>query len=135
MKLLNEFPFINARAALILLRIGVALVFFLHALIRITNGTIPIFGGFLESEGLPAGIAMVWVITIFELAGSLALALGRGVRWWSAGFILLLLVGIVLIHAELGWFVGEHGTGGCEYSVVLILALLFLAADSRRQNK
>jgi putative oxidoreductase len=41
-------------------------------------------------------------------------------------------VGIILIHRHLGWFVGEHGTGGSEYSVALIVMLLVLAAGDRR---
>jgi len=55
-------------------------------------------------------------------------------RLLAAGFIILLLVGIVLIHASLGWFVGEHGTGGCEYSFILIVALLVIAAEKRPEG-
>jgi putative oxidoreductase len=47
------------------------------------------------------------------------------------GFGVILLVGIALIHRHLGWFVGEHGTGGSEYSVSLLLALLVIAAADR----
>lgn len=131
MRFLQQFPFISGRMAMTVLRIGVALIFFLHALFRIINGTIPQFGGFLEAKGIPLGVTLVWLITLFEFVGSVALAIGRGVRVWAAGFMLILLTGIVLIHWGLGWFVGEHGTGGCEYSVVLMLALLLLAADDR----
>lgn len=114
---------------IILLRFGIALVFFLHAVVRIYNGTIPRFGEFLSAKGLPIGITLVWVITFYEIIGSILLAIGVLRRWIAAGFILILLVGIVLIHAQLGWFVGEHGTGGVEYSFILIIGLMILMAE------
>jgi putative oxidoreductase len=43
-------------------------------------------------------------------------------------FLLILFTGIFLIHAKLGWFVGEHGTGGVEYSFILMMALLVIAS-------
>ena len=128
---MTSFPFLSLKNALVLLRVSLAIVFLAHAIVRITKGTIPQFGQFLETTGLPSGVLLVWVITIFELVGGLLLAGGRYVRWLSAGFILLLLVGILLIHASQGWFVGEHGTGGIEYSFILIMAFLVLAAEKR----
>ena len=76
----------------------------------------------------------MWGITAFELVGGVLLALGYYVRVLAAAFIGLLLVGIGLIHASFGWFVGEHGTGGSEYSVILIVIFVVLAAnpDKRR---
>ncbi|TAE25418.1 MAG: DoxX family protein [Cytophagales bacterium] len=119
---------LSLKNALTLLRIGLAVVFLAHALVRLANGTIPRFGQFLETKGLPAGVMLVYVLTAFEIVGSLLLLAGRYVRWVSAGFIGILLVGIVLIHASLGWFVGEHGTGGTEYSFVLIICFVVVAA-------
>jgi putative oxidoreductase len=71
---------------------------------------------------------LVWGITVFELAAGSMLMIGYRARVAALGFIAMLLAGIVLIHRHLGWFVGEHGTGGSEYSVALILALLVIAA-------
>lgn len=130
-KSVMQFPFLSLRLCLLLLRLSLAVIFMAHAVVRIANGTIPRFGGFLESEGLPAGEVLVWGITVFEIAAGILLAAGKYVRWVSAGFVLLLLTGIVLIHAELGWFVGEHGSGGCEYSFILIIALMVTAAADR----
>lgn len=129
-----HFPFLSLRLCLLILRLSLAVIFMAHAVVRIANGTIPQFGGFLESRGLPAGEALVWAITVFEIVAGLLLAAGKYVRWVSAGFVLLLLVGIILIHAELGWFVGEHGSGGCEYSFILIVALIVAAAADRTDN-
>ncbi len=78
---------------------------------------------------------VVWIITVFELAGSILLAMGFFKKLLSGAFILLLIMGIILIHAELGWFVGEHGTGGSEYSVLLIAALFVIASDEKRKEQ
>ncbi|MEI3802603.1 MULTISPECIES: DoxX family protein [unclassified Chitinophaga] len=129
---MQKFPFLTLKQSLLILRIAVAVIFLAHAVVRICNGTIPQFAAFMESKGLPFGEAWVWAITVYEIAGGLLLLLGMYTRLLAAGFIILLLVGIVLIHASLGWFVGEHGTGGCEYSFILIVALLVIAAEKRQ---
>ncbi|ALD22506.1 hypothetical protein AM218_01445 [Hymenobacter sp. DG25A] len=116
-----------------LLRVATAFIFFAHAAVRVSTGTMGQFGDFLNTKGLVYGHPMVWGITAFELAGSMLLALGYFVRALSAGFMVMLLIGIVLIHASLGWFVGEHGTGGSEYSFLLIMVLLVLAATAEKR--
>lgn len=133
--MIPSFPFINSKQSMLLLRTGTALVFFLHALVRILNGTIPQFARYMEEKGFAAATVIVWLITIFEIAGSILLALNTGTKCLCAGFIILLIAGIILIHAQLGWFVGEHGTGGTEYSFVLILSLLAIAADKKDPDK
>lgn len=132
---MQKFPWLSLQQTLVLLRISTALAFFLHALIRVINGTIPRFGEFLETKGFPASIGFVWAITVFELVGALLLALGYCKKMLSLGFIIILATGIVLIHAQLGWFVGEHGTGGTEYSFILIVALLAIAATGNDEKK
>jgi putative oxidoreductase len=129
---MKNFPFISLSTSVIVLRCIVALMFIAHAVVRITGGTVTRFGEFLESKGFVAGVVIVLVLTAFEIIGGLLMAFGYYTRWMAAGFILILLTGIVLIHAELGWFVGEHGTGGVEYSVVLIAALVVVAASAKK---
>lgn len=132
---MKQFPFLSLKHSLFLLRISVAFIFITHAAFRIINGTIAQFGGFLNTKGLQFGITIVWAITAFEIIGGVLLALGYFTKWLSAGFILMLLVGVILIHASLGWFVGEHGTGGSEYSFILIMALIVIAsANSKTVN-
>jgi putative oxidoreductase len=53
---------------------------------------------------------------------------GKSVRWCAAGLFFIAAMGIVFIRAQLGWFVGAHGTGGMEYSLCLMVSLLVVAA-------
>ena len=129
---MNKFPFISLEKSLIILRISVAIIFLSHAIVRLANATIPRFGEFMESKGFPYGVVWVWAITAFEIVGGIFLALGFFTKWLAAGFIFMLIVGVILIHASLGWFVGEHGTGGSEYSFILIMVLLVIAASDKK---
>jgi len=132
---LKQFPFLSLATALVLLRVSLALVFLAHAIVRIANASLRQFSEFMENKGFPHGSWWVFAITAFEIGGGILLAFGYFTKILSAGFIFMLIVGIVLIHASLGWFVGEHGVGGCEYSFILIVALMVNAAAANCQVK
>ena len=128
---MKAYPFISLAQALMLVRIVTALLFMAHAAVRVANGTIPQFGKFMASVGFPAGEAVVWTITIVELIAGTLLILNRYVRVAATALFAIAATGIVLIHRHLGWFVGEHGTGGSEYSVALMVLLIVIAAADR----
>jgi len=123
-----RFPFLSTNQWLTVLRIAVGLMMAAHGGIRTYAGTVGGFGGFLESKGFPAGEAIAWAITVFEIAGGIALALGFYVRILAAIFILELIMGIILVHAAIGWFVVGYTSGGAEYSTLLILCLMVIAS-------
>jgi putative oxidoreductase len=127
----KKYPFLILSSSVTLLRIVVAAMFMIHATVRIYSNTINQFGGFLETKGFPSGSIIVWLITIFEIVGGLLLMLGYLKKWIALGFIILLAVGIIIIHVDQGWFNGEFGTGGCEYSVTLIAALIVIASSDK----
>jgi putative oxidoreductase len=129
---MKNFPFFTLSQSLLLLRICVPMFFMAHAIVRIFNGTIERFAGFLSDKGFIAATAIVWGITVFEIIGGFMLLFGYFTKWLSLGFILMLIFGVLLIHAQFGWFVGEHGDGGMKYSVALILALIVIAAADRK---
>ncbi|NRF40904.1 DoxX family protein [Pedobacter foliorum] len=131
---MKSFPFISLNQSLTLLRIFTSLLFLAHAIVRITGGTIDRFGGFLKGKGFVYGTAFVWGITAFEIVGGLLLIAGYFKKWISIGFIVMLLIGIIIIHAENGWFVGEHGSGGIEYSAILIVCFIVIAADDSKNK-
>jgi putative oxidoreductase len=128
---LKSFPFLSLEQALIVLRVVTAGLFMAHAVTRIILGTIPIFGRAMESFGFPNGQAWVWGITITEIVAGTVMILGLYVRWSALPLFCIAAGGIVLIHAKLGWFVGEFNTGGSEYSVALMAMLLVVAAGYR----
>ena len=77
---MRPFPFLTLAQALLLLRLATAFIFFAHAAVRISSGTMSQFGDFLNAKGLVYGHPMVWGITAFEIIGSILLALGYLVK-------------------------------------------------------
>ena len=133
--MVRRFPFVSLDHALVLARLMTAVFFMAHAIVRITNGSMPRFGGFLEAQGLPAGETLVWAITLFEIGAGMCLLIGRQVKLAAAGLMVIVVGGIVLIHRHFGWFVGEHGTGGAEYSAALLVLLVVVAAADGKQRR
>jgi putative oxidoreductase len=132
----SRFPFVTLPQALAIIRIATAALFMAHAVARIAKDTIPQFGAFMESVGFPQGVLVVWAITLTELIAGTLLIANRFVRPAAAALFAIAATGIVLIHRNFGWFVGEHGTGGSEYSVALLVMLLVVAAaDRSSQNR
>lgn len=117
----------NKTTALVFLRVVVSAIMFVHGATRLSNGTVDDFGGFLLSQGFPLGFIVAWGITIFELVGSVLLAVGF--RAWIIAliFALELAVGVALVHWREGWFVVGAGRNGIEFSVVLIALFLAIA--------
>ena len=130
--MLRAYPFVSLTQALIAVRVVTALLFMAHAVVRVVNGTIPQFGKFMTSVGFPQGEAVVWAITVVEIVAGTMLILNRYVCIAATALFAIAATGIVLIHRHIGWFVGEHGTGGSEYSVALIILLIVIAAADRR---
>ena len=132
---MRHFPWFGRDTALLILRLVTPLMFMAHALMRIANGSIPQFGQYMETQGFPLGVGWVWAITIAELVCGTLILFNRYVRFAAIPLLAIAIGGIALIHARLGWFVGEHGVGGMEYSVALIMMLLVLAANDRDRTR
>jgi len=111
-----------------MLRVAISLMMMAHGVARIYAGTVDGFGGFLETKGFPLGVALAWGITIFELTGGLCLALNYFRKPVCVLFIVQLLMGMVLVHWANGWFVVGYTAGGIEYSFLLVLCFLVVAA-------
>jgi len=132
---MKKLPFLSLSQSLLLFRILLPLFFVAHAVTRIANGTIERFAGFLTTKGFFATTVMVWGITAYEIIGGIALAFGYFKKYLSLGFILMLIMGNIIIHYENGWWVGEHGEGGMEYSCALILGLIVVASTENETIK
>lgn len=118
------------------LRMMMGIIFILHAVVRVYNNTLPGFGEFLDSKGFPFGFYLAWAVTLFELAGGVLMFLRYFVRFFCIGEIIILITGIVTVHAENGWFVVGRTLNGVEYSVVLItiLTAIFIAERKAARN-
>lgn len=112
-----------------------ALLLAIHGVARIRNDGVVPFGGFFASLGVPLGAALAWAITGFEIVGGAALALGYFVVPISALFAVQIAAGIVLVHAQHGWFVVGAGTNGVEYSVLLIAGFVALILMRRHRAR
>jgi putative oxidoreductase len=123
--------FLSRERAFQVARIGTACLFLAHAVVRVVNNTIPQFALFMGNQGFPQPTAVVWAITMVELIAALCLVVRFQVSFACAALASIAIGGIVLIHSKLGWFVGEHGTGGSEFSVALLLLLYLIAIDDR----
>jgi putative oxidoreductase len=120
---------------IVVLRISLAVLLAIHGIYRIWVGGVAPFGEFLDGRGFPGGPVIAWAISIFEIAGGAALALGRFVTPIAIGFIAQLAAGIWLVHASQGWFVVGGGRNGVEYSVSLIAGFLALVVSERSRRE
>ena len=109
--------------AWLLLRLGAALLIGAHAYSRVYKGSLPDFGAYLDSEGLPMGLVLAWSVTLTEIAFTLCMLTGRWVRVAILCDSCILLCGIVMVHLPNGWFVVGGGRNGVEFSVSLLLIL------------
>ncbi|HMK05096.1 MAG TPA: DoxX family protein [Ferruginibacter sp.] len=132
---MKHFPFVTDTTAFRLLRIFTGVFLAAHGFIRLYTGTVNEFGDFLNSKGFIIGGTIAWFLTIFEIAGGLLMAAGFLIKWIAAVFIIELIMGIILVHADNGWFVVGYQSGGMEYSVLLVLVLLFIAAKGNNRRR
>jgi putative oxidoreductase len=118
------------------LRMMMGIIFILHAGVRISNNTLDGFGDFLGAKGFPFGLYMAWAVTLFELVGGVLMFFRYLVRIFCLGEIIILITGIVTVHAENGWFVVGRSLNGIEYSIVLItiLTAIFIAERKAARN-
>lgn len=120
----------RTRQSLTCIRIAVATVMIIHGVYRATQeGFVAGFGGFLESQGLPFGVAVAGAITAWEIIGGVLLALGRWTRLLAIGFAVELGGGLLMVHAREGWFVVGGGRNGMEFAAILIVIMLAIAWD------
>lgn len=124
------------RYSIILIRVFVSLIFIIHGTSRsIIDKSVGGFGSFLDSKGFVGGLYIAWFITLYEIVGGLTMASGKWVKYISAGFILHQVMGIILVHLQNGWFVVGGGTGGVEYSALIIVSLVVILASDLKNNK
>jgi putative oxidoreductase len=128
-----KLPAVQEKYAVIALRVIMGVIFITHGFARLYYNSVGDFGNFLNAKGFVVGVFLAWVITIGELVCGSFLALGYKVKYCVIFHAVVILSGIVMVHAANGWFVVGHGSGGIEYSVLILAVLFYLysRSDSR----
>ena len=117
----------------IILRVTVCIIIASHGWHRLLTGGYEPFGGWLDSQGIPFGIAVALFITLFEAFASPVLAFGRMIPQLCAVYMLIYFSGLVMVHWQHGWFVVGSGSNGIEFSTLLLAALFSIALPHYQQ--
>ena len=117
---------LNQSHGLLLLRLAVCALVFVHGVWRATHGGVTPFSEWLGTQGLPFGVQIALAITVYELVAAPALALGILRPYLATGFAAIYATGMILVHLPFGWFVVGAGRNGMEYSVLLIVCFLII---------
>lgn len=109
-----------------LLRFSVAIILLAHGIPGMFNNGINDFGNlFLNQIGFdPFGVPIAWAIKISHLIAALCLIFERYVKWACIVTIFILIMGIITVHFQEGWYVVGGGRNGMEFNFLLIFVLL-----------
>ncbi|RYJ38735.1 DoxX family protein [Flavobacterium anhuiense] len=123
----------------LLLRIATAIILLTHSVFGMFNGGINDFGNlYLNQIGFaPFGVFLAWSIKISHIIAAILLLSNKYIM--PAGFItiFILIMGIVLVHFQEGWFVVGGGRNGVEYNfllIIVLLAIMYPNGISRKSN-
>ncbi|NWG92452.1 MAG: DoxX family protein [Parvularculaceae bacterium] len=125
MKLLTNPPLSQA-AGMVILRLTLCTLVFIHGYWRATKGGVAPFGEWLTSQGTPFGAEAAIAVTGYELIAAPTLALGLFRPILATIFAAIYAAGMVMVHLPFGWFVVGAGRNGMEYSALLIICFLLV---------
>ena len=111
-----------------ILRAAVALILLTHSLPGMFNGGINDFGNaYLNQVGFaPFGVPLAWAIKLSHVVCAILLVTNRYIKPAAIVTILILIMGIIMVHFQEGWFVVGGGRNGMEYNFLLICALVYI---------
>ncbi len=110
----------------LILRIIIAIILIIHGAGGMFNGGVNAFGElFLNKIGFaPVGVPLAWFVKISHLICAALIVLNKYHKPASILTIIILIMGIVLVHFQSGWFVVGGGRNGVEFNVLLIAVLV-----------
>lgn len=122
----------------LLLRIAIAIILLSHSVFGMFDNGVNDFGNlYLNQIGFaPFGVFLAWSIKLSHIIAAVLLLLNKYIK--LAGFvtIFVLIMGIILVHFQEGWFVVGGGRNGVEYNFLLIIVLLaIMYPNGFKQNK
>ncbi|MBF4487100.1 MULTISPECIES: DoxX family protein [unclassified Flavobacterium] len=112
----------------LLLRIAVAIILLTHSVFGIFDNGINDFGNlYLNQIGFaPFGVFIAWSIKLSHIIAAVLLVLNKYIKLAGYVTIFVLIMGIILVHFQEGWFVVGGGRNGVEYNFLLIIVLLVI---------
>ncbi len=116
------------------LRLVLCAILFTHGAYRFYEGSSPELGAILVKKGFPFGVVLAYSVNVVETLGSILVALRRVVLPMCFALASIYVTGIVLFHRHEGFFVVGPGSGGWEYSALLITCLLVTAWENRARR-
>ncbi|MEN2402411.1 DoxX family protein [Flavobacterium sp. MC2016-06] len=110
----------------LLLRITLAIILLSHSIIGMFDNGINDFGNlYLNQIGFaPFGVFLAWSIKLSHVIAAILLLLNKYIKWAGFVTIFVLIMGIILVHFQEGWFVVGGGRNGMEYNFLLIVVFL-----------
>jgi len=113
----------------IILRIVLGVIFFIHGLAKFQGG-IENIAGWFDGIGIPG--VMAYVVASIEVIGGIALILGLGTRIVSALFGLLMIGAIIKVKLAVG-FLGNGEMAGYELEIAYLAMALFLVINGSKK--
>ena len=112
----------------LLLRLALAVIMIMHGIPGMFDNGVNDFGNmYLNQVGFaPFGLVLAWLIKISHVATAILLLMNKYIKIASIVTIFILLVGIYMIHFQVGWYVVGGGRNGMEFNFLLIFAFLTL---------
>lgn len=118
-----KFSLQHYRIAMLVLRVIIGIVFFVHGYQKLGMGHAGVTG-FFGQAGAPVPSISAALIMLLETAGAIALVFGFLTRIVASAFVLDMLGATLLVHIPNGFSVGNNGY---EFTLVLLAAALALA--------
>jgi putative oxidoreductase len=120
-----------------LLRVGVAVILFMHSIPGMFDGGVNAFGKYyLNAEGFaPVGVPLAWAIKISHVVAACCLLFNRFIILACAITLIILIAGIIMVHFREGWYVVGGGRNGVEFNFLLIAVLCSLILFERATKK
>ena len=109
-----------------ILRFAVAVILIMHSVSGMFNNGVNDFGNlYLNNVGFaPIGLVLAWLIKISHLVAAILLLINKFIKPAAIITIFILIMGIIMIHFQEGWFVVGGGRNGMEFNFLLIFVLL-----------
>ncbi|HCN12189.1 MAG TPA: DoxX family protein [Chryseobacterium sp.] len=108
------------------IRFSLAVIMAMHAIPSFLTGSVVEFGNnFLAGQGFGSfGLPIAVLIKLVHLITIPLLFLNKYIKLISVLNILILVAGIIMIHAAEGWYVVGGGSNGVEFNFLLIFCFL-----------